>query len=59
MNNNESIEITNKNEKLMQDVEVQCEYEDEIKKNVDNKIKCYNEELIIKKYKMNLIKIQS
>jgi hypothetical protein len=32
MNNNESIEITNKNEKLMQDVEVQCEYEDEIKK---------------------------
>ena len=49
MNNNESIEITNKNEKLMQDVEVQCEYEDEIKKNVDNKIKCYNEELNNKK----------
>ena len=49
MNNNESIVISNKNEKIMQDAEVQYVYEDEIKKNDKNEIQYYEKEFNNKK----------
>ena len=49
MNNNESIVISNKNEKIMQDAEVQYVYEDEIKKNDEKEIKYYQKEFNNKK----------